>query len=250
MLMTIFAKSLKSISACAGGTSTMLPMLPPAIGLSPRVRGNHLYQSAGGGEQGSIPACAGEPTPGARLEQPTGVYPRVCGGTKNIRRRNIAKCGLSPRVRGNLRAYRHLTPALRSIPACAGEPRSGQCRRVLYAVYPRVCGGTAGCYAAQSAARGLSPRVRGNPASTAACAAIIGSIPACAGEPGAIDAFRNSHGVYPRVCGGTRPVNRGCYRFPGLSPRVRGNRISPTLATWYAGSIPACAGEPVCARRQ
>ena len=82
MLTTIFAKSLKSISACAGGTSTMLPMLPPAIGLSPRVRGNHLYQSAGGGEQGSIPACAGEPARGVVYLDGHAVYPRVCGGTR------------------------------------------------------------------------------------------------------------------------------------------------------------------------
>ncbi len=51
--------------------------------------------------------------------------------------------------------------------------------------------------------------------------------------------------VYPRVCGGTLraacsdPIRRG------LSPRVRGNLRSPVRPPLRAGSIPACAGEPV-----
>ena len=32
---------------------------------------------------------------------------------------------------------------VRSIPACAGEPRAGAVPAIPNAVYPRVCGGTA-----------------------------------------------------------------------------------------------------------
>ena len=51
--------------------------------------------------------------------------------------------------------------------------------------------------------------------------------------------------VYPRVCGGTpRPRACGCL-VRGLSPRVRGNRRVGGSAAGKAGSIPACAGEPM-----
>ena len=50
--------------------------------------------------------------------------------------------------------------------------------------------------------------------------------------------------VYPRVCGGTRQPPRPTVKRGGLSPRVRGNRIDCALNPRYAGSIPACAGEP------
>ena len=72
--------------------------------------------------RGSIPACAGEPTPGLSGAMTLTVYPRVCGGTPHFRGAEGIIRGLSPRVRGN-----HLLAAAarlesRSIPACAGEP--------------------------------------------------------------------------------------------------------------------------------
>ena len=36
----------------------------------------------------------------------------------------------------------------------------------------------------------------------------------------------------------------------GLSPRVRGNRQRVVVCCVYAGSIPACAGEPACILRR
>ena len=103
------------------------------------------------------------------------VYPRVCGGTD-----------VGP-ARPSSRHY------LRSIPACAGEPRSiKRAEDRVRSVYPRVCGGTA-----STCAYGLS-----------------------ISEP-----------VYPRVCGGT--LRTSLTRFElnqtGLSPRVRGNPILTTL---------------------
>ena len=93
--------------------------------------------------------------------------------------------------------------------------------------------------------RGLSPRVRGNLLSTRREGAPRGSIPACAGEPVEYEKRGRAPWVYPRVCGGTREPFNELLGYGGLSPRVRGNRagdISPAAA---AGSIPACAGEPV-----
>ena len=72
-----------------------------------------------------------------------------------------------------------------------------------------------------------------------------GSIPACAGEPGrGCPDFRRGV-VYPRVCGGTELAGSSVEITPGLSPRVRGNRVPLLLLLLlFRGSIPACAGEP------
>ena len=55
--------------------------------------------------------------------------------------------------------------------------------------------------------------------------------------------------VYPRVCGGAyrRPIPMICPM--GLSPRVRGSRLSVVVIRRAVGSIPACAGEPAAALR-
>ena len=72
----------------------------------------------------------------------------------------------------------------RSIPACAGEPDVPTWdTSPTIAVYPRVCGGTTPRPLSTRSARGLSPRVRGNPS---------GVFPQ-----------HPKHEVYPRVCGGT-----------------------------------------------
>ena len=92
--------------------------------------------------------------------------------------------GLSPRVRGNLVTRCWVKKAVRSIPACAGEPPTSPSAYRLTWVYPRVCGG-----ATELATKcgldlsGLSPRVRGNPAPAGEPQDFDRSIPACAGEP-------------------------------------------------------------------
>ena len=70
------------------------------------------------------------------------------------------------------------------------------------------------------------------------------SIPACAGEPASHNLRTTTSRVYPRVCGGTSKSQSSHHNFPGLSPRVRGNRRNAAPCQLYAGSIPACAGEP------
>ena len=50
--------------------------------------------------------------------------------------------GLSPRVRGNQGDGVKVGVVVRSIPACAGEPRAAAYGIFGATVYPRVCGGT------------------------------------------------------------------------------------------------------------
>ena len=111
-------------------------------GLSPRVRGNRKRPNTLVLGNGSIPACAGEPSSMFRSASVKLVYPRVCGGTESGPFFAPPNEGLSPRVRGNRPACRRGETTIGSIPACAGEPYLLKFRRGLFKVYPRVCGGT------------------------------------------------------------------------------------------------------------
>ena len=208
---------------CGGTIANDISYLD-AIGLSPRVRGNHSVIEIDAMCLGSIPACAGEPHLDCRCVESYAVYPRVCGGTYGLSSLRIQNGGLSPRVRGNL-------------------TKSGA---VTYdrTVYPRVCGGTRGSIRCLPDQSGLSPRVRGNRGCRRLTRRRGGSIPACAGEPCLSERLISSATVYPRVCGGTVVTYRSVAIGSGLSPRVRGNLESTASHQDYPRSIPACAGEP------
>ena len=213
-------------------------------GLSPRVRGNRQGTRGLSREEGSIPACAGEPAgPGPGAEH-GGVYPRVCGGTSCGVSSFCGRVGLSPRVRGNRGTAPTRSRRSRSIPACAGEPHSETPHSRCYRVYPRVCGGTGTLRWGRRRGGGLSPRVRGNPSEIATAVVCAGSIPACAGEPASASHPIRTAAVYPRVCGGTAWRTTPAAASPGLSPRVRGNPIGGSVQVQERRSIPACAGEP------
>ena len=166
-----------------GGTLLRPSDLSPGGGLSPRVRGNPVLKGGQPFGDGSIPACAGEPSRRIWMWTTCRVYPRVCGGTHYRRHRSGQRQGLSPRVRGNQCAGAAPEHIPRSIPACAGEPSGGGLCRESRKVYPRVCGGTTSLGADGESVRGLSPRVRGNPPGVIQGIKGMGSIPACAGEP-------------------------------------------------------------------
>ena len=111
-------------------------------------------------------------------------------------------------------------------------------------VYPRVCGGTHSPTHSIVLTLGLSPRVRGNPSRSVGHPQMLGSIPACAGEPDVGTPTQYIQEVYPRVCGGTHDRTRWLRETRGLSPRVRGNHLWERIRTVESRSIPACAGEP------
>ncbi len=228
-----------------GGTSCRKPRSSPRNGLSPRVRGNRDGMGGPVVTIGSIPACAGEPCCRTPPGTPTGVYPRVCGGTLGEAVDGTQVLGLSPRVRGNPLEQMLGFDSMGSIPACAGEPAPSRPATCRLRVYPRVCGGTASGRSMFLPRYGLSPRVRGNHPASHEAAPQSGSIPACAGEPSAYPFMWSITTVYPRVCGGTPVLPSASTRIAGLSPRVRGNRVTVQLAARWWGSIPACAGEPI-----
>ena len=105
-----------------GGTVAYVRMYRLPSLQSPRVRGNrysgHLYVT----NPASIPACAGEPSPGLLRRVLGGFNPRVCGGTIYPNIRQHMQELQSPRVRGNRIQQIGSTITYPSIPACAGEP--------------------------------------------------------------------------------------------------------------------------------
>ena len=189
--------------ACGG---THVPKIARAAssGLSPRMRGNHRYDSKETVFYGSIPAHAGEPRKHWGESSNDRVYPRACGGTITVFRSQQHARGLSPRMRGNHSCERSKSSVGGSIPAHAGEPS-------ITAVNP-------------IRAPGLSPRMRGNHAGRDATSVFAGSIPAHAGEPVMLFSFGGLWRVYPRACGGTSMGPRHEPPTGGLSPRMRGNR--------------------------
>ena len=84
-----------------GGTASPSTCTSTTSGLSPRVRGNQGGRGRSLGMLRSIPACAGEPCPDDAPRLSLEVYPRVCGGTNDLRKHMLSTEGLSPRVRGN-----------------------------------------------------------------------------------------------------------------------------------------------------
>ncbi len=186
-----------------GGTVVIPKSAVDVKGLSPRVRGNLPADALVEAEDGSIPACAGEPLAAESCVAESGVYPRVCGGTSVVVLRLASIFGLSPRVRGNLGNISAGPDATGSIPACAGEPYPPQISCPRAQVYPRVCGGTLTAGFHTDGIAGLSPRVRGNLDIDLDLATIMRSIPACAGEPAVGFLHPVPTRVYPRVCGGT-----------------------------------------------
>ena len=107
-----------------GGTLSAPPFLSTGIGLSPRVRGNPYLDGGAIRYPGSIPTCAGEPSPPVRSARVRPVYPHVCGGTHTMRLGAAPTSGLSPRVRGNQFAGSTGQRPAGSIPTCAGEPNA------------------------------------------------------------------------------------------------------------------------------
>ena len=153
-----------------------------SVGLSPRVRGKRQRGGKPLPSLRSIPACAGEAAGGVHRNTRNAVYPRVCGGSVIAADVVALVLGLSPRVRGKRRHHQPHPAGIRSIPACAGEAAPSATLAGRYAVYPRVCGGSAFVDSTSPAMRGLSPRVRGKLRYHRPAAAVFRSIPACAGE--------------------------------------------------------------------
>ena len=227
-----------------GGAQDVCGIRKDHPGLSPRVRGSPPSCAASFARQGSIPAGAGEPGWNGIAPRRSRVYPRGCGGASCWRGVISYHAGLSPRVRGSLAAPFWQDRRVGSIPAGAGEPLACAGPAGGCGVYPRGCGGAQGAQVTPNWSQGLSPRVRGSLLHEQDVVALVGSIPAGAGEPAATASRYSRSRVYPRGCGGAAPDLVCAAVTEGLSPRVRGSPTGRLSAAGRYRSIPAGAGEP------
>ncbi len=74
---------------------------------------------------------------------------------------------------------------------------------------------------------------------------MLGSIPACTGEPLVHVIEKTLLTVYPRMYGGADVVTQVTRTGTGLSPHVRGSLVVLLRHCESDGSIPACTGEPM-----
>ena len=231
-----------SIPACTGEPSRALSAKLDS-GVYPRVYGGTSPRTSFRAvPDRSIPACTGEPNTVHLSPPDSWVYPRVYGGTIDGSLHRHHRCGLSPRVRGNLSNCRRALDGPGSIPACTGEPTACTKSVWRYEVYPRVYGGTSERNFRNPQYRGLSPRVRGNPRAERQRSVGYGSIPACTGEPPEQSLHLQVDGVYPRVYGGTGTQNLDTPYATGLSPRVRGNPGDQACERKITGVYPRVYG--------
>ena len=93
-------------------------------------------------------------------------------------------------------------------------------------------------------AQGLSPLARGNLVRRPCAGALLGPIPARAGEPKTKETFRLTDRAYPRSRGGTFFIRLARLFVRGLSPLARGNPHRSRYPHAAVGPIPARAGEP------
>ena len=169
----------------------------------------------------------------------------MCGATRPARALEKPPWGLSPRVRGNLRAILASQIQRGPIPACAGQPWMSACLAGIEGAYPRVCGATPFLAILTKPHWGLSPRVRGNRSGGVSLPLRSWPIPACAGQPRCGATNKRTSRAYPRVCGATMTDPGLAHSCQGLSPRVRGNLRNPGHALGGERPIPACAGQPI-----
>ncbi len=172
-------------------------------GLSPRLRGNLRHHFGDTPVEGSIPAPTGKPPPGRPRLADTGVYPRAYGETGPSSWAGSSRTGLSPRLRGNPVVNAVSRHCLRSIPAPTGKPAIPAPAVTTSPVYPRAYGETALPGRNTASIMGLSPRLRGNPASKMWKSPGRRSIPAPTGKPRLHRRRRRRLGVYPRAYGET-----------------------------------------------
>ena len=152
--------------------------------------------------------------------------------------------GPSPRARGIRSAGGAARPALRSIPASAGNPRLSSSFGRTAGVHPRERGESRSASGLSSCGAGPSPRARGIPLQRGERDGRIRSIPASAGNPGKERFEPRSLQVHPRERGESRTFRSLKAASEGPSPRARGIRGVRAQTGVELGSIPASAGNP------
>ena len=172
-------------------------------------------------------------------------HPRGRGGNWLSAVGAYAVAGPSPRARGKLADAASLSSDKGTIPAGAGETSGPVAVGRSRGDHPRGRGGNCQSKLGLCRREGPSPRARGKLKGEEILLALVGTIPAGAGETTLWTRHRSTWWDHPRGRGGNRP-GLGCFLpSEGPSPRARGKPRPQHHLRLAIGTIPAGAGETV-----
>ena len=214
----------------------------PYAGSSPRLRGTRPFYSANPGTIGIIPALAGNTAHIRRHDGVSWDHPRACGEHAWSRRQCPRKQGSSPRLRGTQVHERGNRSHAGIIPALAGNTRLFASPSVWNGDHPRACGEHFRSFMKSFPDSGSSPRLRGTLALCLELVAMLGIIPALAGNTDVRVAQCHGCWDHPRACGEHSPGMPAMSPIWGSSPRLRGTLRVPYRPRLAHGIIPALAG--------
>ena len=171
------------------------------------------------------------------------AHPRRCGADAVWASADAVQRGSSPQVRGRSVKPLQRNPVLRLIPAGAGQINNLRCPQIFHGAHPRRCGADLPPTPAPRPLVGSSPQVRGRFSSHDGLDAVVGLIPAGAGQMIHAINLDDDQRAHPRRCGAD-PVNTTSWTHqPGSSPQVRGRFETAALKNRLVRLIPAGAGQ-------
>ena len=186
-------------------------------------------------DAGSTPEC-GSPCPH------NADHPRGCGEHFLLRSSVPVLGGSSPRMRGARIEKLGTGKADRIIPADAGSTKLNDRNYSVNGDHPRGCGEHNSWVVRMHWNPGSSPRMRGARHAGIRYARRRRIIPADAGSTTICIPPAPAYQDHPRGCGEHDEGTRQCLIRMGSSPRMRGARMSMSMAGNSHGIIPADAG--------
>ena len=216
-----------------------------AGGSSPRLRGTPGHTLVGAGEQGIIPALAGNTRQSLQYATDCGDHPRACGEHFTFNATIQPLPGSSPRLRGTPHRVGVWHERVGIIPALAGNTVTVAIGGLFRGDHPRACGEHSMRLLLSLHFTGSSPRLRGTRVAHGANLAQHGIIPALAGNTGIGSARTSSTRDHPRACGEHCCICDNFGQNMGSSPRLRGTRPYLYDASTAHGIIPALAGNTI-----
>ena len=206
------------------------------------MRGTLERSDALPGDDGIIPAYAGNTRGTRRACRWPWDHPRVCGEHQYGERITVRKRGSSPRMRGTPAIDIVAQVFLGIIPAYAGNTQTHSLENMADWDHPRVCGEHLVGQAFFGLLQGSSPRMRGTLGFFENPSRQTGIIPAYAGNTGCLIAPVRRRWDHPRVCGEHPTCFSRSSKVLGSSPRMRGTHPNRTAYHVRRGIIPAYAG--------